>query len=135
MKKCICFLCLVLSFSLPVFADENTHNTVIIQPRASYVFDSVGAGISKSGYLGDCSLVDNGKGTLTVRLQKYASASGSWVTVAGPYSKSFTNTSICSLSKSKTLTKGKYRCRTNVTATVGSHTDSRTVYSSTLTIN
>jgi hypothetical protein len=136
MKKYLCFICvLLLCISCPVFANENTDTESTIQPRASYVFDSVGSGINSSGYAGDCALVSKGSGTLKVRLQKYSSSSGSWSTVAGPYSKSFSDTTVCALSKSKILSKGKYRCRTDVTATVGSHTDSRTVYSSTLTIN
>jgi hypothetical protein len=136
MKKYMCFLCfLLLCFSIPVFADENTDTESAIQPRESYVFSSYGAGIDKSGYAGDCALVSKGSGTLKIRLQKYSSSSGSWTTVAGPYSKSFSDTMVCALSKSKILSTGKYRCRTDVTATVGTHTDSRTVYSSTLTIN
>jgi hypothetical protein len=136
MKKYFCFLCiLLLSLSFPVSAAENTEAESTIEPRASYVFHSVGSGISRSGYAGDCALVGVGSGTLKVRLQKYSSSSGSWTTVAGPYSKSFSDTMVCALSKSKTLSTGKYRCRTDVTAKVGSYTDSRTVYSSTLTIN
>jgi hypothetical protein len=136
MKKYIFIFCiLLLASSFPVFADEITENDVTIQPRASYVFSSVSSGIGKSGYMGDCALVDEGKGTLKIRLQKYSSSSSSWVTVDGPYSKSFSDTTVCAYSKSKILSTGKYRCRTDVTATVGTHTDSRTVYSSTLTIN
>jgi hypothetical protein len=136
MKKCLCFICiLLLCSSCPVFASENTDAESIIQPRASYVFDSVGSGINSSGYAGNCALVSKGSGTLKVRLQKYSSSSDSWTTVDGPYSKSFSDTTVCALSKSYILPKGKYRCRTDVTATVGTHTDSRTVYSSTLTIN
>jgi hypothetical protein len=135
MKKYICVFCfLLLCFSIPVFADENTDTEATIQPRESYVLSSYGAGISASGYAGDCALVGVGSGTLKVRLQKYSSSSGSWSTVAGPYSKSFSDTTVCALSKSKILSKGKYRCRVDVTAKVGSHTDSGTVYSSTLTI-
>jgi hypothetical protein len=135
MKKYLCFIfVLLLCFSFPVFASENTDAESIVQPRASYVLDSYGAGISASGYAGNCALVSVGSGTLKVRLQKYSSTSGSWTTVAGPYSKSFSDTTVCALSKSKILSKGKYRCRVDVTATVGSHTDSRTAYSSTLTI-
>jgi hypothetical protein len=136
MKKYLCFIfVLLLCFSFPVFASENTEAESTIQPRSSYVFDSYGAGINTSGYAGDCALVSKGSGTLKIRLQKYSSSSGSWTTVAGPYSKSFSDTTVCALSKSKTLSTGKYRCRTDVTATVGSHTDSRTIYSSTLTIH
>ena len=123
-----------LTLSFPIFASEQSNQKITIEPRASYVFSSVASGISPTGYAGDCSLENKGSGTLTISLQKYTS--GSWATVSGTSSsKSFTNTTICAHSKSKTLSKGKYRCKTYVKATVGSHTDSRTVYSSTLTIN
>lgn len=132
MKKYMLLLSfLLLSISFPVSANT----TATIEPRASYVFDSVSSGVNKSGYFGDCALVDDGKGTLTLRLQIYASASNSWITIAGPYSKSFSGTTVCALSKGYILSKGKYRCRTDVTASVGNHKDSRTVYSPTLTIN
>lgn len=129
------FTILTLTFSMNVFASE-TDEEATIEPRASYVFDSVGSSISKTAYGGNCALVDEGSGTLTIRLQKYSSSTGSWSTVSGTTSsKSFSNTTICVHSKSKTLSAGKYRCKTTVTATVGSHSDSRTVYSSTLTIS
>lgn len=126
---------LTLFFSFPIYAQETENTTVVIEPKASYVFDTVGAGVDKSGYVGDCSLTGVGSGTLKITLQKYSTTYNSWLTSAGPYSKSFSGTTVCALSKSKILSKGKYRCKTQVTATVGSHKDSRTVYSPTLTIN
>ena len=136
-KLLISVIIFALCFSSQIYAEELPQEAKIaIEPRASHVFASVSSTISKTGYGGGCDLVDYGSGTLTIRLQKYASASGSWVTIAGPYSKSFSNTLICAYSKSKSLTTaGKYRCRTSVTAKVGSYSDSRTVYSGTLTIN
>ncbi|MDO4553578.1 MAG: hypothetical protein Q4B70_00355 [Lachnospiraceae bacterium] len=137
-KKLFIFCCLLLmTCSFPSFAAErNFTNTVTIEPKASYVFNSVSAAVSPSAYGGDCALMSKGSGTLTIYLQKYASASNSWITVSNTTSsKSFSNTSICAHSKSKILSKGKYRAKTYVKATVGSHTDSRTVYSGTLTIN
>lgn len=131
----ILFTILTLTFSMNVFADEANEEN-IIEPRASYVFDSVSSSISKTAYGGECTLVGVGSGTLTIRLQKYSSSTGSWSTVSGTTSsKSFSNTKVCAHGKNKTLTAGKYRCKTTVTATVGSHSDSRTVYSSTLTIS
>lgn len=131
----ILFTILILTFSMNVFASEANEEN-IIEPRASYVFDSVSSSISKTAYGGECTLVGVGSGTLTIRLQKYSSSTGSWSTVSGTTSsKSFSNTKLCVHSKSKTLSAGKYRCKTTVTATVGSHSDSRTVYSSTLTIS
>ena len=127
------FTILTLAFSMNVFASESNEESTI-EPRASYVFDSVSSSISKTAYGGECTLVGVGSGTLTIRLQKYSS--GSWSTVSGTTSsKSFSNTKLCVHSKSKILSAGKYRCKTTVTATVGSHSDSRTVYSSTLTIS
>lgn len=129
------FTILTLTFSLNVFASEETEEGTI-EPRSSYVFSTVGSSISKTAYGGDCSLVGVGSGTLTIRLQKYSSSTGSWSTVSGTTSsKSFSNTKLCVHSKSKTLSAGKYRCKTTVTATVGSYSDSRTVYSNTLTVN
>ena len=131
----VLFTILTLTFSMNVFASEEIEEDTI-EPRSSYVFSSVSSSISKTAYGGECTLVGVGSGTLTIRLQKYASASGSWVTLDGTTSsKSFSNTKLCVHSKSKTLSAGKYRCKTTVTATVGSHSDSRTVYSSTLTIS
>ncbi|MCI5596448.1 MAG: hypothetical protein MR380_07050 [Lachnospiraceae bacterium] len=134
MKRFIAlFMILSLTFSLNVFASEEIEEDTI-EPRSSYVFSSVGSSISKTAYGGDCVLVGKGSGTLTIRLQKYSS--GSWSTVSGTTSsKSFSDTKLCAHSKSKILSAGKYRCKTTVTATVGSHSDSRTVYSSTLTIS
>lgn len=138
MKKAFCLifiLCTIFSFSTyaSTLSDENQ---TTIEPKASYVFDSVGSSVSKSSYSGSALLVDPGKATVTITLQKYASASNTWVPLAGPYSQTFYNTTIPGFSKSKILsTKGKYRCKTTVNATVGSHTDTRTVYSGTLTIN
>ena len=127
------FTILTLAFSMNVFASESNEESTI-EPRSSYVFDSVGSSISKTAYGGDCVLVGKGSGTLTIRLQKYSS--GSWSTVSGTTSsKSFSDTKLCAHSKNKTLSAGKYRCKTTVTATVGSHSDSRTVYSNTLTVN
>lgn len=136
MKKFLLLISiLTLLFSFPTYAQETENAKNAIEPKASYVFTTVASALTRSSYGGDCSLTGVGSGTMTLRLQQYASASNSWVTVAGPYSKSFSGTTICAFSKSKILSKGKYRCRTDVTATVGSHTDSRTVYSPTLTIN
>lgn len=134
MKRFIAlFMILSLTFSLNVFASEEIEEDTI-EPRSSYVFSSVGSSISKTAYGGDCVLVGKGSGTLTIRLQKYSS--GSWSTVSGTTSsKSFSDTKLCAHSKNKTLSAGKYRCKTTVTATVGSHSDSRTVYSNTLTVN
>lgn len=134
MKRFLALLTiLTLTFSLNVFANEEMEEGTI-EPRSSYVFDTVGSSISKTAYGGDCSLVGVGSGTLTIRLQKYSS--GSWSTVSGTTSsKTFSNTRICAYGKNKTLSAGKYRCKTTVTATVGSHSDSRTVYSNTLTVN
>lgn len=136
MKKIMLFLVLCICFSLPVYADELPEaSSTVIEPRASYVFVSTGAYITKSAYGGNCSLVSRGSGTITISVQKYASASNSWVTMAGPSSKSFSNTAIPVYEKSKTLTKGKWRCKASISAKVGSHSDSRTVYSGTLTVN
>lgn len=141
MKKIVSLiLVLAMSFCLPTFASETealfqSDTASTVEPKASHVFMSVTSAINKSNFGGSCSLVDDGKGTMTIRLQKYASASNSWVTMVGPSSKSFSGTDICSFGKSAILSKGKYRCRTDVTATVGNYTDSRTVYSGTLTIN
>lgn len=134
MKRFLVFVTiLTLTFSLNVFASEEIEEDTI-EPRSSYVFSSVSSSISKTAYGGECTLVGVGSGTLTIRLQKYSS--GSWSTVSGTTSsKSFSNTKLCVHSKSKVLSAGKYRCKTTVTATVGSHSDSRTVYSSTLTIS
>ena len=134
MKRFLALLTiLTLTISLNVFANEEMEEGTI-EPRSSYVFDTVGSSISKTAYGGDCSLVGVGSGTLTIRLQKYSS--GSWSTVSGTTSsKTFSNTRICAYGKNKTLSAGKYRCKTTVTATVGSHSDSRTVYSNTLTVN
>lgn len=136
MKKIlIVFSLLILGITYPIATYASTDTSIKIEPHSSYVFDSVGSAISPSAYGGDCTLVAKGSGTVTIRLQKYASASNSWVTMEGPSSKSFSNTKICNHGKSKTLTKGKWRCRTSVTATANGHTDSRTVYSGTITIN
>lgn len=136
MKKMLFFFSLlVLGASYPIVSYASTNNEIMIEPRSSYVFDSVSSGINRTAYGGDCTLVSDGSGTVTISLQKYASASNSWITMAGPSSKSFSNTDICTHGKNKTLTKGKWRCKTYVKATVGSHTDSRTVYSGTITIN
>lgn len=135
MKKILFILCsLIIGISYPIASYANT-NEVEIEPRSSYVFGSVGSAISPSAYGGDCTLVATGSGTVTISLQKYASASNSWVTMAGPSSKSFSNSKIGSHSKSKILTKGKWRCKTYVKASANGHTDSRTVYSGTITIN
>lgn len=136
MKKIVLLLVLCICFSFPVYADELPKvSSTVVEPRASYVFVSTGAFISKSAYGGECDLVSKGSGTITISVQKYASASNSWVTMAGPSSKSFSNTSIPIYEKSKTLTKGKWRCKASISAKVGSHSDSRTVYSGTLTVN
>lgn len=136
MKRFIAlFTILTLTFSMNVFASENNEESTI-EPRSSYVFSSVSSSISKTAYGGECTLVGVGSGTLTIRLQKYSSSTGSWSTVSGTTSsKSFSNTRICAHGKNKTLSAGKYRCKTTVTATVGSYSDSRTVYSNTLTVN
>ena len=138
MKKILCLVLIICTiFSFPTYADtlEDTNQT-IIEPKASYVFSSTGSAISRSSYGGNAVLVDPGKATVTITLQKYASASNTWVPLAGPYSQTFYNTTIPGFSKSKILsTSGKYRCKTTVKATVGSHTDTRTVYSGVLTIN
>lgn len=134
MKKFVLFLILILSFSLSVSADDTAENS--IQPRESSVFNSVGSSIAKYAYGGDCSLVDDGKGTMTIILQKKLTSNNSWMPVDGEkYSKSFSGTSLCSFSHSKILSSGTYRCKTIVTATVGSKSDSRTVYSPSLTLN
>lgn len=135
MKKILFILCLSLVGVFYPISSYAATNDVKIEPRSSYVFSSVMSAINASAYGGDCTLVDKGSGTITISLQKYASASNSWITMAGPSSKSFSNTQLGGHSKSKTLTKGKWRCKTYVKATVGSHTDSRTVYSGTITIN
>lgn len=128
---------LCMCFSFPAYADSlsnNDENT--IQPRASYVFSEYSSAITKSAYGGDAILEDTGSGTITITLQKYASASNSWVALDGPYSKSFSNTTVVAFSKSRILsTKGKYRCKTTVKATVNGRTETKTVYSGTLTIN
>lgn len=135
MKKFLLYVSmLTLFFSFPAYAAETENTKTIIEPRASYVFSSVGSGIDKTGYVGDCSLTSVGSGTLTITLQKFNTTYNSWMKQAGPYSKSFSGTPICALSKNYTMGKGEYRCKTEVTAKVGSHTDSRTVYSPTLTI-
>lgn len=138
MKKLFCvILSLCICFSIPTRADSlSDENQMTIEPRASYVFSTYGSAISKSAYGGNATLEDTGSGTITITLQKYASASNSWVALDGPYSKTFTNTTVVTFSKSRNLTtKGKYRCKTTVKATVNGRTETKTVYSGTLTIN
>lgn len=129
MKKLL-FIALLLTFCTTAFASENT-----LAPRASYVFTDVGSSISKTAYGGDCALVDVGSGHVTIYLQK-KNSSGTWETVDGCTSKkTFSETTVCTHSKSKTLSSGTYRCKTYVLAYVNGYTDRRTVYSPTLTVN
>lgn len=134
MKKLALILVLVLLFSFPIHADNVTENS--IQPRESSVFTSVASSVGKSAYGGDCSLVDEGSGTITITLQKKLTSNNSWLPVDGATgSKSFSSTMICAYSKSKVLSSGTYRCKTYVKATVNGTTETRTVYSPELTVN
>ncbi len=133
MKKIALLLTLLLTFSIPTFASEAEKT---IEPRESYVFSSVTASINASAYGGSCSLMDYGNGTIKITLQKQLSSNKSWMPVDGATgTKSFSHRIIDGLSKNKSLSAGVYRCKVYVKATVGSHTDSRTVYSPTLTIS
>lgn len=130
MKKILIFICLLFAYNITVLASDSE-----ITPRASYVFTDVGSTISKTGYGGDCSLVDEGSGHITIYLQK-KNSSGVWENVDGQTSKkTFSETTVCTHSKSKTLSSGTYRCKTYVLAYVNGYTDRRTVYSPTLTVN
>ena len=129
MKRILLFLCLLFTFSITAVASADN-----IMPKASYVFTDVGSSISKTGYGGDCSLVDEGSGHITIYLQK-KNSSGSWVDVDGSSSKkTFSETTVAAHSKSKTLSAGTYRCKTYVIGYVNGYTDRRTVYSPTLTV-
>lgn len=130
MKKFLLFILLLTFSSTTAFAADTT-----IEPRASYVFDDVSSYISKSTYGGGCALTDVGSGHVTIYLQK-KNSSGTWENVDGQTSKkTFSGTTVCSHSKSKTLSSGTYRCKTYVLAYVNGYTDRRTVYSPTLTVN
>ena len=133
MKKAILFFVLLLTFSLPVCASEHSRS---IEPKASYVFHSVTSSINATAYGGSCSLTDFGDGSMKITLQKQLSSNKSWMPVDGATgTKSFSNRIDFAYAKNKTLSAGVYRCKVYVKATVGSHTDNRTVYSPTLTIS
>lgn len=133
MKKAALFVTLLLTFSLPVFASDSSRT---VEPKASYVFRSETASINASAYGGSCSLTDYGSGTMTITLQKQLTSNNSWMPVDGATgTKSFSSRIAYGFSKSKTLSAGTYRCKVYVKATVGSYTDSRTVYSPTLVVS
>lgn len=133
MKKAILFILLLSTFSIPVFASDAVKE---VEPRESSVFSSVTSSINATAYGGSCSLMDYGSGTMTITLQKKLTSNNSWLPVDGATgTKSFSSRVIYGFSKSKTLSAGTYRCKVYVKATVGSYTDSRTVYSPTLVVS
>ena len=132
MKKAVLFLTLLLVSSMPVFASETVKT---VEPKASYVFHSVTSSINASAYGGSCSLNDYGSGSMKITLQKQLASNKSWMPVDGATgTKSFSSKMAYGFSKSQILSPGTYRCKVYVKATVGSHTDSRTVYSPNLVI-
>lgn len=133
MKKAALFLTLLLTFSLPVSASDLSKT---VEPKASYVFRSETASINASAYGGSCSLTDYGSGTMTITLQKQLTSNKAWMPVDGATgTKSFSSKITYGFSKSKILSAGTYRSKVYVKATVGSHTDSRTVYSPSLVVS
>lgn len=133
MKKSLLFFALLLICSMPVYASDSSKT---IEPKASYVFSSVTSSINATAYGGSCSLVTSGSGTIKITLQKQLTSNKSWMPVDGATgTSSFSNRYAYSYSKNKTLSAGTYRCKVYVSATVGSHTDNRTVYSPSLVIS
>lgn len=134
-KKLALFFTLLLSFSIATFASADT-TTRTVEPRESSVFSSVTSSVHASAYGGSCSLMDFGSGTMKITLQKQLTSNKSWMPVDGATgTKSFSDRIDFAYSKNKTLSAGTYRCKVYVKATVGSHTDTRTVYSPTLVIS
>lgn len=134
MKKMVLLFTLLFTFSTTVFAADSFEESSI-QPRESSVLSEVSSGISRTAYSGDCTLMREGSGAITITLQK-KNSSGTWENVSGTSStKTFSNTIVAGHSKSKILSAGTYRCKTYVTATVNGVTDGRFVYSPVLTLN
>ena len=134
MKKLILILFLSLAFASNVSAESNIDST-IVAPCASSVFDSYTAAINPSYYGGDCAILGIGSGSIKIILQKQNSTNKAWYTYdSQSFTKYFLNTSVCSYSKNYTLPAGTFRCKTIVTATLNGVTETKTVYSPTLTV-
>jgi len=134
MKKILFVLLTLLLFPTTVVAANSIHTTNI-EPKASYVFHSTGSSINRTAYGGNCILLEEGKGSIQIILQKQNDYSKAWYTYDGQnYIKGFNGTSVCAYAKEYTLPKGKFRCKAIITATVDGISDSRTVYSPELTI-
>lgn len=134
MKKTILLLFLILLFPTTAFASDTTLSSYV-EPKASYVFLNTGSSINRSYYGGDCSLLDVGKGSVQIILQKQNDYNKFWYTYDGQnFIKGFSGTTVCAYSKNYTLPAGKFRCKAIITATVDGITDTRTVYSPELTI-
>lgn len=134
MKKILVIFLLTLVLCTNVYANETISKNTL-EPRASDVFISVGSAINRSNYGGDCTLFDDGYGSVQIILQKQNDYNKFWYTYDGQnYIKGFSNTAVCSYSKSYNLPAGKFRCKTIITATLNGVTDTRTVYSPELTI-
>ncbi len=134
MKKIAVLLILLLLFPASASASDGTLAS-IVEPKASYVFTSTGSSINRSYYGGNCGLLGVGKGTIQIILQKQNDYNKFWYTYDGQnYIKGFSDTRVCTYSKSYILPVGKFRCKAIITATVDGITDTRTVYSPELTI-
>ena len=134
MKKFITILLFSLLFCTSVSADDVSEATTIA-PRASSVFHSYTSFINTTYFGGDCAILDVGSGSVQIILQKQNSTNKAWYTYNGQSSiKYFLNTTVCSYSKNYTLPAGTFRCKTIVTATVDGVTETKTVYSPTLTV-
>lgn len=127
-------LCLCFGISDSVSAAETTEATAV-STRASTVFHSYTAYLNPSYYAGDCSLLGTGSGSVQIILQKQNSTNKAWyIYDSQNYTKYFLNTSVCAYSKNYTLPAGTFRCKTIVTATLNGVTETKTVYSPTLTV-
>lgn len=133
-KKLLLILSLASLFCLPTFA-ETTSEEVVVAPRASSVFGSYASYIHPSYYGGDCGLLGVGSGSVQIILQKQNSTNKAWyIYDSQNFTKYFLNTSVCSYSKNYTLPAGTYRCKTIVKATLDGVTETKTVYSPSLTV-
>jgi len=134
MKKILYLIIALFLFPVTVSASQNILTTTI-EPKASYVFNSTGSTIHPSYYGGNCGLLDTGKGSIQIILQKQNEYSKAWYTYDGQnYIRGFSDKSVFAYAKEYTLPKGKFRCKAIITATVDGISDSRTVYSPELTI-
>lgn len=134
MKKFISILLLSLCFCSTVHAEETTIQATATG-RASSVFLCYTAAIHPSYFGGDCSLLGEGKGSVQIILQRQDSVNGWWFMYNSQnYTKNFSNTSVCSFSKSYILPAGTFRCKTVVSATLDGHSDTKTVISPELTL-